>query len=209
MTLVWAIIVCHSSDWASHLFKRFRHIGLWSIFGEHWMVSIGLATSVATNSYRCERTGTYYNNSSFMGQSVDQQTHLFPFGQYGCCSCIAKAIFPLMHMVCCIYFYATFYGFEFSSQHIPGSRKADALFKTRRVISHLFFPRSQSSGYPTLDRAVHQLAAHGVARSMQKVYKSGQRHFLLFRIQFALDPLPVSEVVLCRFVDWMGSSRAR
>ena len=55
-------------------------------------------------------------------------------------------------------------------------------------------------GVSGLDRLVCALVDRGVAASTLKAYAAGKRRYLSFCAQFGLQPLPVSEVLLLRFV---------
>ena len=65
--------------------------------------------------------------------------------------------------------------------------------------------RETGLGLSVLDRIVLQLADCGIAESIKKVYESGQRRFLTLCQQHGRNPLPTTEVLLCRFVAFLAA----
>ena len=60
-----------------------------------------------------------------------------------------------------------------------------------------------------MENAVRFFYAQGLATSSQKSYRSAQSRYLSFCAQFQLQPLPLSEPVLCSFVSLLASQSLR
>ena len=57
--------------------------------------------------------------------------------------------------------------------------------------------------FSSLVPTVQELFAAGIANSMQRVYKSGEKHYIEFCNSFHLIPFPVSETRLSYFVAYL------
>ena len=55
-----------------------------------------------------------------------------------------------------------------------------------------------------LDSAVQRFFNAGLTASSHKTYQAAERRYMNFCINFALQPLPMSEVTLCYFVACLG-----
>ena len=71
-------------------------------------------------------------------------------------------------------------------------------------VSILSTPHSNAQlGLSDLDRTVQNFFDRGFAQSTLTSYQSGKGHYLAFCSQFQLQPLPLQEVTLCRFVAYL------
>ncbi len=61
-------------------------------------------------------------------------------------------------------------------------------------------------GIHQLDRVVRSLFAQGIAQSTARAYKSGVTRYINFCHTFILNPFPLSEPTLCRFVAYLSQS---
>ena len=112
------------------------------------------------------------------------------------------------HLLCNLFFYAAYYKFHFSAEHVPGvlNVAADPLFPSCSTGASDEHP-STSAGpvvagaigleLRSLDNTVQALLAQGVAPSTFSAYI---RHYVAFCQQFFLSHFPLHDLNLCRFV---------
>ena len=60
-----------------------------------------------------------------------------------------------------------------------------------------------------MEEAVQFFYSQGLAPSSQKAYKSAQSRYLNFCVQFNVQPLPLSENILCSFVAFLASRHVK
>ena len=130
----------------------------------------------------------------------------------------------LIHLMRCLSFFAAFYRFHFGAVHIPGAMNeaADALSRGRMellfsivpqvgVQSQVPVPRTAKAlidwqaqlGLSGLDQEVQELLGSSISPSTALTYASGWRQYTGFCEQFNIQPLPLQEPTLCRFVAFL------
>ena len=131
-----------------------------------------------------------------------------------------------MHWLRCLVFFAAFYGFTFTSEHILGmlntavdaiSHNNLALFLSR---SHPTDPPhshpSGSDGSPShrdtqlglmgVDHRIRVLFNQGISAAMRAAYQSGWRQYCKFCEKNGLCLLPLNEPTICKLAAVMSES---
>ena len=128
----------------------------------------------------------------------------------------------LMHLLRCLCFFAAYYQFHCSAEHIAGVSNiaADALSRDNPslfcsmcpqvprvtvcpVVVALLVSAKARLGLRELDGAVHSLFSQGLAPSTEASYDTGLCSYLQFCTKCQLQPLPLVETTLCCFVAYL------
>ena len=112
------------------------------------------------------------------------------------------------HLLHCLYFYSSFFQFEFSAEHVPGlqNNAADALLRNNITLFSSLLPQATKMQVPVvlLDQSVHEHLTNSLAPTTQAAYRSSASHYLTFCSQFNLTPLPLTQVNITRFIAYLA-----
>ena len=131
----------------------------------------------------------------------------------------------LKHQLRCLHFFSAQYHICIKAKHVPGAHNlaADALSRNHLPVFFSCTPQAAKAPItcprtadPTAGTAVPRLdigrlkdnvsfyLGKALAPSMLRTYSSGQRHYVQFCTDAALQPWPLTERVLCLFVAHLG-----
>ena len=124
----------------------------------------------------------------------------------------------MVQLLRCLFFYAAFYQFHYSSTHIAGKSNTVVDMLSRIHVSNPSFLVPQVPEWPIpvtiLNLLLLQtpdwisshwtdLFIHSLSKDSRPTHRSGIRQFIAFCAQFSIAPLPVTQMTLCRFVAWL------